>query len=353
MRFDGRAWAVVAVFTSFAALAEAAGPRKGDFANLCGKLAGLVPIAEAGISDVPNPALTMKFIEALALTQPLPGGFGAVTRSLMEVRRDIAIAQRPQLTTRVNRATIIRDSCEPMFGMFSPEWNDLDLQLGVHKLAVLANEHLIKTLDRPDPLTFFPMRRRGRVSQTVISAEYHRAVHKRVTQTFRAKQKANLIAPFGRDYFHYLAFVEEPTPGGGEARLRKLKKEDPMPRQAIQGAIVFDVLLDADGDFVVSHATQGPHLLERYCAQLWDDILTAPTPAEAMARIAELEFIFVGANLTGRAATPIGDGISLVLQMSQGVRLRDSFTRIDHEIYAAPSLDDYVRTRLAESGFLN
>lgn len=331
MRFGFPCLFVAALFSPSAALAAGGSSAR----SICARVMTLVPLMDAAPAGSPVPAGESRFAQVIASHRPRKGGFRAAARALMAARRDIAISQRAALSEQVESAQAARDVVEREHGLYSDEWSAADLSVDSHKLAQLSNERLIAALDAPRPDTLVSSDRLGKGSRTIVTADGWPGLYPRLHATYRRRSREAPVLFFTRYYSHPLSLTEEP---GGNDR----------GHNGVRHAAIFTVSRQSDDAFAIDHAPGDPHLVERYADQLWDEALES-SGADSLAKIAELEFVFIGGNLSERAAGPIGDGLGLMLQIEKGLPLR-SFSRIlEHDVWAANSLETYVEQRLREA----
>lgn len=89
-------------------------------------------------------------------------------------------------------------------------------------------------------------------------------------------------------------------------------------------------------------------VIHEYLGQLWRDIVETSSKKEAAEKIAEFEFIFMMANYPGRGGASIGDALSLTMQLNKGLKIRDGFESVDHNVIASSSLEEYIARRVPE-----
>ena len=78
--------------------------------------------------------------------------------------------------------------------------------------------------------------------------------------------------------------------------------------------------------------------------RLWEDVGMAKTAEERFRWLATYEWLFYNVNPFGRSGAALGDAMSSILQLLNGMPLRDGFEHVDWEAIASP-LESYVAKR--------
>jgi hypothetical protein len=143
-------------------------------------------------------------------------------------------------------------------------------------------------------------------------------------------------------------FLREAPPGSGNVtRVSRENRFDPhvnvitlfsVVRNPISG--VYDI-----GPTEMLSSPRLQRLVSRYLETLWSRAITTTNDRQAAEAIAELEFVFIGPNPSGRAGASTGDALSLILQKTRGYKLRDSFEHVDFGVLSSLDLTEYVAAR--------